>query len=103
MDGVSDAIHDAMAKLWQKYRGRMYERLDAVDAGLAAEPTAGSAARVDTRREAHKLAGSLGTFGLGAGSELAREVEQALDHGTPDWSRLRAAASELRDLLDSKA
>jgi HPt (histidine-containing phosphotransfer) domain-containing protein len=79
----------------------MYERMNAVDEGLASEPAAGSAERDATRREAHKLAGSLGTFGLHGGSELAREIELALDEPAPDWPSLRAAAAALRARLDS--
>ena len=47
------------------------------------------------REEAHKLAGSLGVFGLAEGSRIAREIELGLAGGTLSASRF----CELADLL----
>ena len=53
----------------------------------------------DLREEAtsisHKLAGSLGMFGLPAGTELARELETAFERSTPDPLSPRVAALAL--------
>lgn len=59
------------------------------------------AAREQALVEAHRLAGLLGTFGLGDGSALARELEHGLD-GDPGPGRARRlgqAAAQLRRLL----
>ncbi len=52
--------------------------------------------RAKAERDAHKLAGSLGMFGLPRGSELAREIEEVL--GVPDGP-VPAAAPRLAELV----
>jgi HPt (histidine-containing phosphotransfer) domain-containing protein len=53
--------------------------------------------------EAHKLAGSLGMFGVSEGSRLAAEIEAALSSGLPlsgqDGDDLRQLVRELRGQL----
>lgn len=78
--GAERDISAALAAMWERRRESFGERaaamaaaIDALAAGGLAEPE-----RAEAEREAHKLAGSLGTFGLPAGSEIARELEIAL-------------------------
>lgn len=55
--------------------------------------------RADAEREAHKLAGSLGMFGLPRGSELAAELERALgSQGGPDALEAPRMAELVLDL-----
>ena len=46
---------------------------------------------------AHKLAGSLGMYGYGEGTRIARQIEVLLvGDGTPDAARLGSLVAELR-------
>lgn len=54
------------------------------------------ALRDDAKREAHKLAGSLGTFGIPRGTELSRRIEAWMQ---PDGPRDAAAILELSDAV----
>jgi HPt (histidine-containing phosphotransfer) domain-containing protein len=90
--GGGDDLHAAIAALWQEARPRTVSRIDTIDqavAALHAGALGGELAEL-ARREAHKLAGSLGTFGMPAGTDHARALEHALNDGLP-----RAAAPEL--------
>lgn len=93
----------AVAALWAKYRTRMFERLDRIEAVLHASGTnqPGEDDRELVRREAHKLAGSLGTFGLADGTELARTIELGIDDDAVHLSLLRDATCRLRTLLEA--
>ena len=63
--------------------------------------------RASAERDAHKLAGSLGTFGLQRGTELARELETTLAPGRPpidaiNGLHLSKCVAALRDELDGE-
>ena len=73
----------AVAALWVEARPRALERVDAIEDAVAALMAGAldDASRDGARREAHKLAGSLGTFGVPEGSTIARGLELALEAG----------------------
>jgi HPt (histidine-containing phosphotransfer) domain-containing protein len=82
----------------------MFERIATIEAALAAcaAGTLTADARDAARRDAHKLAGSLGTFGLQDGTAFARRLELAFDaDGELDDESLEAAARGLRAALES--
>lgn len=93
-----------IARIWVESEAVMHARLDAVDAAGAAL-LAGSLdaeLRVAATSAAHKLAGSLGTFGLPDGSELAGELEVMLrDPGVPPVMRLSEIAERLRAIVQA--
>lgn len=97
-----DEFAAEIARVWDASKGTMHARLDAVDAAGAAL-LAGSLD--DERRAAaiaaaHKLAGSLGTFGLPEGSALAAELDMMLRApGIPPVLRLSELAERLRALV----
>lgn len=70
----------AIAQTWAQYKGQMMERLAVLEA--AAQAWVAGPLDPDQRQQAqhaaHSLAGTLGTFGFGSGSQLARELEAAL-------------------------
>src|SRR5437588_849536 len=71
------STQDAIARLWEKHRPAIFARIDTLEEA-AARFTAGRIEPGAHRRvedEAHKLAGSLGTFGYPEGSRLARAIE----------------------------
>lgn len=96
-----------MAGMWERFRETFGEQVavleNAVTAILSQELTAEHRERA--LREAHKLAGSLGTFGMPRGSEIAREVETWLqadiegDHA--DALRVADAIVALRACLEA--
>ena len=92
----------AVAQVWERFREPVLKRVDVVEqaalslleGGLDAE------ARRNAEREAHKLAGSVGTFGYGEASRLSREAEQLLagpgELGQADALRLADLAVAIR-------
>lgn len=98
----------ALDRLWTRFLPDILERADvlsaAADACATAPPTAQQCEAAHSA--AHKLAGTLGTFGLARGTELARELELAFaGHVDPDpvFARhLQTIASELRTIIDSR-
>lgn len=74
-----------MAVLWDKFRGGMFLRVDALDAAALAllEGSVDEGVRRRAEREAHKLAGAVGTFGFTEASRLAREAELMLEGSRP--------------------
>lgn len=71
----------ALAALWTTYRETLLARVDVLDDAVIAvleERLDRDGART-AAREAHKLAGSLGSFGIAEGSRVARELEHALE------------------------
>jgi CheY-like chemotaxis protein/HPt (histidine-containing phosphotransfer) domain-containing protein len=91
-----------LTRVWDASGAAMQERLDAIDAAGAAL-LAGSldeGRRAAALAAAHKLAGSLGTFDLPHGSELASELESLLSApGVPPTMRLSELAELLRAII----
>jgi len=70
----------------------------ASSAGALSEPQ-----REAAHAAAHKLAGSLGTFGLHRGTELARQAECVFaGENAASASELSGWVTELRQLIDSR-
>lgn len=70
----------ALAGVWRQFQGRVDGQIDTLAQAAAAikENTINRDLLAQAYREAHTLAGSLGTFGLSSGSGLAREIESLL-------------------------
>jgi len=98
----------ALDRLWMQFLPQIEERvaiLEAAAAALAAG-TLGSDASQEAASAAHKLAGVLGTFGLGDGTTLAREAE-IFFAGSPQpgpavAQRQAAIAAQLRAMLTAR-
>jgi diguanylate cyclase (GGDEF)-like protein len=73
----------AMAELWERFKDTMTNRVIVLERAAMAllEGTLDDELRREAEREAHKLAGSVGTFGFMEGSRLAREMEHMLHAG----------------------
>jgi diguanylate cyclase (GGDEF)-like protein len=106
----------ALAAIWQRHRTAVLEQVAALEraARSLADDSLDAARREDARRQAHQLAGSLGTFGSSAGSEDAHKLELLLAGAglrqPTDALRfslivaeLRAAVEELPGLDDATA
>jgi HPt (histidine-containing phosphotransfer) domain-containing protein len=90
------SLDDALAAIWERSRPVVAERLAIVE--TAAEPGAGDETRREGVRAAHQLAGSLGTFGIHEGSDVARAIELELE-GAAEPARLADLSGRLRELL----
>lgn len=101
------ALARAMDALWQRFLPDIRGRVDLLAA--AARSAAAGALSEDVRAAAqaaaHKLAGTLGTFGLTRGTVMARELEIRLggDGVGPDEAReLMRTAADLRAIVDNR-
>jgi diguanylate cyclase (GGDEF)-like protein len=84
-DSRRGALADAVRQAWERFRGAVMERVDAVEAAAVAllEGRLDDAERRHAEREAHKLAGSVGTFGFAHASRIARDIELLLQGTAP--------------------
>ena len=98
-------LTDLLNQLWMRFLPDINERVAILE-------TAGHAGKITPEQReaahaaAHKLAGSLGIFGLARGSELAREFEQmcASDQAfnSAQNMRLAALAAEIRTIIETR-
>jgi diguanylate cyclase (GGDEF)-like protein len=103
--GLDAGYSAAVRELWDEARPAALQRVDAIENALSALMAGGLGddERDNARREAHRLAGSLGTFGLrdatahAAALEAAFEAEPAVDR-VPE---LAQHAIELRQLIEA--
>lgn len=105
-DGTKAAtIAAAVNLLWQKFLPEIRARVEILEsAALAmAGGTLSQAQRESAASAAHKLAGTLGTFSLGRGTILARELEQLYGSGDGPEPQIAAQmAKELRKLVEGR-
>ena len=76
---TADELNERMQALWQKFRPLMLKRLKVISNAIATLDDEGrlpNTLKIQAAHEAHKLAGSLGTFGLQEGSAAALEIER---------------------------
>lgn len=73
----------ALAGVWDRFKERISEQISVLEQAQVAllQKTLSAELRQQARQEAHTLAGSLGTFGFGKGSQLARKIEHTLQAG----------------------
>ena len=97
------SLDDALAAIWEKSKPLVRERLETVErvAGAVQAGSLDEAARQDGVRAAHQLAGSLGTFGLSEGTDVARELEGQFQ-GAADPARVAELSARLRELLSPR-
>lgn len=98
-------VSASTANLWQKFKDSFIEQvasLRQVMAQLANEPRS-QELRTQAEQKAHKLAGSLGIFGLQMGSRLAREVELWLEGDreltTADFQQVSTQLESLQEVV----
>ena len=76
----ADKLGKQIDDLWQKHLPLMRSRIETIQRAVDAirNNRLTQDGRTDAARDAHKLAGSLGTFGLRSGSDAATELERLL-------------------------
>ncbi|MBF2022081.1 MAG: response regulator [Hydrococcus sp. C42_A2020_068] len=69
-----------IAEVWKRFQSRIYEQVEVIEqvATVLLARSHDRQLQEQAEREAHTLAGALGTFGLSKGSKLARKIEQLL-------------------------
>jgi diguanylate cyclase (GGDEF)-like protein len=94
----------AVTAIWERFKGVTFGRLETIEAAAVAllERKLDETARRAAEREAHKLAGSVGTFGFADGSRIAREIELLVQGtlGNAETLRLSDLAVALRRALE---
>jgi HPt (histidine-containing phosphotransfer) domain-containing protein len=104
-DPLDPGLDAAIAALWRDAQPRALERVAVLEAAVTAlaDDTLAPETADAARREAHRLAGSLGTFGIPAGTEHARVIERALDAGASpgDAPALAGAVADLRTVVEA--
>lgn len=96
----------AVAALWERFRDPILDRVRVLERAVVAleQGPLHSELRAAAISEAHKLAGSAGTFGFPEGSRLARLMEAAFQAdpppGSADAPRLAEWVSSLRSELE---
>ncbi|HKR26937.1 MAG TPA: Hpt domain-containing protein [Acidobacteriaceae bacterium] len=109
MSDPAAALASKLSELWKVSRPVILDRMAALHAAHASLSAnlADAQARREGREVAHKLAGVLGTFGLGEGSVIASSIESVLMADTPltaaDLSALGTQIAELDSVIASKA
>ena len=95
----------AVRAIFERYRSGILEQIDNLEAATVAlmEGLLTEEQRAGAERDAHKLAGSLGTFGFAQGSRVAREMEYALQQreiAAQDALKLSELVMQLRNEID---
>jgi HPt (histidine-containing phosphotransfer) domain-containing protein len=91
-----------LAEAWHRYADAVAARLDVLEEAAAAlgRGRLDDALRAQATTEAHRLAGSLGLFGIPEGSRLALACEEALGSDAPlgraDGARIARLALGIR-------
>lgn len=69
-----------VAAVWNRFKGRVSEQVGVLEqaASASTQKALNQKLRKEAQKEAHTLAGSLGTFGFSLGSEIARKIEHLL-------------------------
>lgn len=108
-DAIRDsAINQTLDRMWTKFLPDIRDRAAvlASAAKAAANKALSQAIRADAHSAAHKLAGTLGTFGLARGTDLARELEllYAGNEGLEGAKakRLATLADEIKAVIESR-
>ncbi|AFZ34853.1 multi-component transcriptional regulator, winged helix family [Stanieria cyanosphaera PCC 7437] len=92
---------EALTKAWQQFKPNMLERLAAINAVKDALITNSLTTQLQqqARASAHKLAGSLGSFGFPEGSKIAKVLEQLLiDELASNGDKIEQLSQLLADL-----
>ena len=79
------SVAEALKQLWEQHRDEIFRRIDTIEEAIAAlmEDDLDDDLRERAMNDAHKLAGSLGTFGYGEGTRQARDIERILEGEAP--------------------
>jgi HPt (histidine-containing phosphotransfer) domain-containing protein len=93
-------MDEKLAVLWRRFQPAILARVEVVEA--AADALRNGTLSVELQKSAeecaHKLAGSLGTFGFPRGTEVSSELEHLFQLENPPEARVAELAAELGDI-----
>ena len=104
-----DQVLALVAQIWEQGKDKIVARIDTLDQATLEllDGRLEADLRREAEREAHKLAGSLTTFGFPEGSRLARDIEQTFQADSPlgpkDALHLSEKVVTLRQALEREA
>lgn len=88
VEASQNQLPDQISEIWQRSKPAIMGRIEAIEAATLEliSGTLSAELRLQAAGEAHKLVGSLGTFGYPEGSRLARTLEETLLN-EKDWTQ----------------
>jgi DNA-binding response OmpR family regulator len=94
----------AVARAWENFKQAIEERLTILSEAVVAlkQEQFNEELQQQARATAHKLAGSLGSFGFPEGSKIAREIEQLLEAELPLTQEQARQLDEIVNALHSE-
>ncbi len=101
-----DQVLALVSQIWHKSKEKIVARIDTLEQATIEllDGRLETDLRREAEREAHKLAGSLTTFGFPEGSRLARDIEQSFQADSPleskDALHLSEKVVSLRQALE---
>ena len=99
-------VFSSAARVWTEFHDVIFDRMATIETAVSAlrQGQLADEIRKKAVMEAHRLAGSLGMFGLAEGTRLAREIELALGDEAPlgpeTPRKLTEDAAGLRQILE---
>src|SRR5581483_5346309 len=104
--GSDDSLDSVAVDLWPQFKERIFDQVATLEQGVLAllDGKTDPESLKTAQREAHKLAGSLGSLGFEHGTRLAREIEHTLQArlvpGQAECLRLCDCVVQLRSELE---
>ena|SRR5689334_12193461 len=100
----ADQVNKKLDALWLKYLPTIRARLDSIEDALNGWERGDLDDQVRERaaRDAHKLAGSLGTFGVLNASEAAQQLERLLLDRKTEFAELAALFTSLQQEVNKR-
>ncbi len=97
----AETTKQLIAGIWRRNRTQVLARLEVLEGtatAVAAEKLTAPLLQ-EALSISHKLAGSLGMFGFGEGTQLARVLEQQLESAAPNAGLMLVTICRLREVL----
>jgi DNA-binding response OmpR family regulator/HPt (histidine-containing phosphotransfer) domain-containing protein len=105
-DQYHQQIAANIAQIWNRSKAKFWEQVTVLDQAALAftRNDLSPELKQQAQHQAHRLAGSLGIFGLMEGSHLARQIEQLLQQGLVEVSPTTIAdlVNQLKQVVASK-
>ena len=86
-NGDRDKLNN-ITQIWSQFRDSAFERLAVLEMVAASAGQLSDELQKSARSSAHKLAGSLGSFGFPEGSRIAKQIEILLGHNPIEQTEL---------------
>lgn len=104
MTEAQERLRAGMRAIWIGSLPRTREQLDVITraAQCAVDGTLDDELRRSAERDAHRLAGSAGSFGFKDASPIARELESMFASGSVDGAHALEVVAALRKMVDTE-